>query len=137
MSKFDEILNSDKNAQLLLKQAEKRLAYNREYQRRVRARARLLTLEKRIDENIDHVIGYILDKYGDLVTSYKPTEVIESNVCFDNWLLLSGDSYASREDAYQVSTLEGDLGFDEFCKLFDLFFKLDDNNRYIKVKPVE
>ena len=92
---FDELLanntNDDIKQSALLAQALKRQEYNRQYQAKLRQTTKLLTLEKKIDANLDHVLGYIKTRYGKEYAAWaKPVEVTKSvDPVFSNWLLAS------------------------------------------------
>ena len=140
MTNFNKILETTSNDEKdsLTIQALKRQEYNRQYQARLRERAKLITLERKIDANLQFVIGYIKEKYSAEYKSYtksveqEPTVKPEVDRAFNNWLLLSAQEYKSVQDAYEVSTLSEHMSIKEFSKLFEKHYKQNNRGRYTK-----
>lgn len=135
---FDELLanntNDDIKQSALLAQALKRQEYNRQYQAKLRQTTKLLTLEKKIDANLDHVLGYIKTRYGKEYAAWaKPVEVTKSvDPVFSNWLLLSSSEYKSIKEAFEVSGLSNSMNIKEFTKLFNDYYKENNTGKYVK-----
>lgn len=135
---FDDIINkaTTENKDHLIKQALKKQEYNRNYQRRLREAAKLATLERKIDANLHHVFRYIKTNYADAYADYVvPVQDIKpvSNPAFDNWLLLSAEEYKSIQYAFDVSSLEQHMSFDEFSELFEDHFKPTKQKTFAKI----
>lgn len=137
---FRDILQNttadDIASERLIEQAKRRQAYNRAYQAKIREKGKLLTLERKIDENINHVIKYLKTKYGDKLDEYIPSEPVRVHPAFAGWWMLSANVYKTKKHAFEVSTLEKSMTFDEFSKLFDECYKLGNDNKYYKVTSV-
>ena len=135
---FDDILDNNTNEEIkqnsLLAQAIKRREYNKQYQARLRQTSKMLTLEKKIDANLNHVIGYIKTRYPKEYAAWvKPVKaVVYSNSFFDNWLLLSAGEYKSIKDAFEVSGLAEHVTIKEFTKLFEQYYQETDSGSYTK-----
>lgn len=132
---FDEILNrattDEKDA--LMKQALKKQEYNRNYQRRLRARAKLATLESRIDNNLQYVLGYIKRKYAEEYAAYvEPVQEVISPAFIDWFTMFAQPEYKSAKEAYDISSIKKSLSFDEFAPLFERGFKKNNKGKYIK-----
>lgn len=129
---FDDLINlTPDEEQTLLKQALKKQEYNRNYQRRLRVAAKLATLERRIDANLDHAIGYIKTKYAKEYEAWtKPVEAVErfTSAAFDDWVTLSAPSYRSIKEAFDLSGLRGTLTLDQFEELFRRHYKQQNNS---------
>lgn len=134
---FDDIINkTDDEKDALIQQALRKQEYNRNYQRRLREVAKLATLERKIDDNLNHVLGYIKSKYSKEYKAWtKPvkTDPLARNVAFDNWVLLSANEYKGIKEAFELSGLKGALSIDQFEDLFRQNYKQKDSGGYIKV----
>lgn len=125
---FDDIVANDTAQDIkkdaMMAQALRRQEYNRQYQQRLRNVTRLLTLEKRVDADIQHVIGYIKRKYAkeyaDYVEPVAPATL--TNPRFDDWVVLSAKQYKSKKEAFELSRLGEHMAFGEFSKFFDQYF---------------
>lgn len=131
---FDDILakKSESEKQGLIKQALKKQEYNRNYQAKLREAAKLATLERKIDDNLDHVLRYIKKHYAIEYKAIKPIKPVVEKLedsAFTNWLVLSQPRYRSIQYAYDVASL--DMSLDEFTKLFKQYFKIN-GNEWIK-----
>lgn len=70
MSNFDDIINmkSDIDHESdLTAQVERHKEYVRKYQAKLRAKAKLMTIEKYINSNPEHAVSYIKSKYSHLL----------------------------------------------------------------------
>lgn len=136
---FDDILTtaSEDQKQSLIQQALKKQEYNRNYQRKLRVAAKLATLESKIDENLDHVIGYIKRKYDDQYTNYvEPVAVANAAPAhyqsFANWVLLSADEYRDATQAFEFSMLGEDMTYKDFNDLFVQHYSKGDDGKMHK-----
>jgi len=135
---FDKILAtiSEDDQGAMLKQAMNKRDYNRKYQARLRVTAKQLTLERKIDSNVLHAIGYIKDRYAYELKNYdklvqqrvEPLEPVPH--AFSNWLLVGARSYKDAADAYSVSSANDSMTLKEFTKLFNDYF-IQEGDRYI------
>lgn len=138
MTKFDDVLEttSPEFEDSLRVQALKRREYNRRYQAKLRQQAKLLTLEKKIDDNVDYVIGYIKRKYQKEFDAYVEGDTSKKKLTlpveFENWLIVSGQTYSSPRDAYEVSGLNQVMKSKKFTDLFLQCFIVDDQGTYHK-----
>ncbi len=142
MTDFNKILDTTtpEIKDSLTIQALKRQEYNRHYQAKLRARAKFITLEKKVDANLQYVIGYIKRKYADEYEQYKtPAEVKISTIVepenqnFKDWLILSRNEYKSAKHAYELSGLDKYMQFKDFKKLFDKYYGEIGDNKYAKL----
>jgi len=139
---FDEILDNDTSQEYkrnkLVAQALKRQEYNRQYQKRLRQAARFLTLERKIEANLDFVIRYIKKNHSKEYSNYvepvvKSEPVADTIPVFDTWLLLSASEYKSVEEAYELSRLnDHKVDIKEFTKMFEQYYKKNNKGKYIR-----
>lgn len=134
---FQKIINTTSSLEKdkLLNQVLKRQEYNRQYQRKLRERSKLVTLEKKIDDNLNFVIGYIKRKYAEEYAAWvEPVEIAEvvvtTNQPFLDWFVLAAQEYKSIKEAYQLSGLDNSMTFEEFEELFNQRFKQNDKGKY-------
>lgn len=123
---FEDILNKAtvEEKESLMKQALKKQEYNRNYQRRLRAFAKLATLERRIDDNLQHVLGYIKKKYADQYAAYvEPVQEVINPAFMDWYHMFAQPEYKSVKEAYEISSIKDSLSFDEFKPLFERGFE--------------
>lgn len=136
---FDDIIKNSTDHDIkrdhLITQALKRQEYNRNYQAKLRNVSRLITLEKRIDAELDHVLGYIKTKYAKEYEAWVAPVKYEppANQAFTNWLILSADEYKSIKEAYEVSGLDNDMILSRFSSLFKYYYEENNRGRWIKV----
>lgn len=138
MPNFDEIIQTTSPGEqdALMIQALKRQEYNRRYQAKLRQVAKLATLERKIDNNLNYVLGYIKRKYAVEYANYveptpeQPKPVIDAG--FSNWLILSANEYKSANEAFELSGLSDHMTIKEFTRLFSQYYNENNSGRYIK-----
>lgn len=136
---LDTVTPEDRDS--LTVQALKRQEYNRRYQAKLRERSKLITLEKKIDANLQFVIGYIKRKYASeydawvepAPESVKPKVVSPADEAFNNWLILSSNEYKSPGEAFELSGLSGWMDTMQFSQRFDQHYKENNKGRFSKV----
>jgi len=137
---FNEILAKlpETDQKTLLEQAINKRNYNRAYQAKLRLTAKQLTIERKIDNDVLHAIGYIKSKYALELKNYEQltADILNAQaksvvpVIFQNWLLVCGANYKDAEQAHSVSDISKDMPLDQFTKLFNLYF-IQEGDRYI------
>ncbi len=139
MTDFDKILNttSPGDRDNLMGQALKRREYNRRYQAKLREVARFATLERRVDQNLDYVIGYIKRKYADEYKAYvlpkhKKTAIEPDKPALTNWLIMARPLYKSKVEAYEVAGVAKTVTLKEFEHFFDRYYVENDRGEWVQ-----
>lgn len=136
---FDKLLDTTSPIEKdrMLKQVLKRQEYNRRYQAKLRQRAKEITLERKIDDNIEFVLAYVKRKYSYEYDNFAaPIIDSEANAvvpgAFTNWVTLSANEYKSIDEAFDVSGLNNELTIEQFSELFLQNYKENNSGGFTK-----